>query len=204
MEKENLIKEIKEIIEIVKICPQNLQEKCFEILLSNLIKECDKSKEKKGLTPLQPQEQVGTNINVVEQGNGEVQEEIKLTDLHLKAKKLLDQGITLEEINNVFYKENGELKPLFDDLKSSTMAESQIKLALLEAFKNAIITGDFKFDTNIVKQQCDTYKCFDGANFAKNFKGKKNLFNEDYSRDSTMSLTTAGKKELINTIKQLA
>src|SRR5712691_1933863 len=37
MTKEDLKKELKEILELVKLCPQELQAKCFEILLSDIL-----------------------------------------------------------------------------------------------------------------------------------------------------------------------
>ncbi|MDD2646821.1 MAG: hypothetical protein PHV78_02500 [Patescibacteria group bacterium] len=199
---EKIEQEIKKILEVVKLCPANLQEKCFEVLLTALLNNytCKASVGGKhgGETDQKNQETGGKSVDDLKQ------EEIKITDLHLKAKKLLDQGVTLSEINNIFYKENGELKPVFDDLKSSKMSESQIKLALLEALKNAIQTGDFKFDTFYIRQQCDAYKCFDSANFASNFKKQNKLFNEVYRNGIAMSLTTEGKNELIKVIKELA
>jgi len=37
MNKEEFAKELKEILALVKLCPQNLQEKCFEVLLSYVL-----------------------------------------------------------------------------------------------------------------------------------------------------------------------
>ena len=47
---QNLKSEIKEIIEIVKQCPDTLQEKCFELLLDNYLKSNDQPKTKKATT----------------------------------------------------------------------------------------------------------------------------------------------------------
>lgn len=191
--------EIKKILEVVKLCPTHLQEKCFEILLTTIFKDqklsVDDKKELETQKNNEPKDQNVDNLK---------QEEIKLTDLHVKVKKLLEQGITLEDINNIFYKDEGELKPIFDDLGSSKMRESQIKLALLESLKNAIQTGNFKFSTNYIREQCDTYKCYDSSNFSANFKNQKDMFNEEYKNGISMSLTKKGKDELIKVIKELA
>ncbi len=200
---EKIEAEIKKVLEIVKLCPANLQEKCFEILLTSIISNQEKSKSPTKDLPQKPNESKIDNSKAVDDEHGN-QQEIKLADLHLKAKKLLDQGVTLDEINNIFYKEGGEYKPVFDDLKSSKMSESQIKLALLESLRNAIQTGEFKFNTEFIRQQCDAYKCFDSANFASNFKKQKGLFNEEYKMGIYISLSSEGKKELIKIIKQLA
>jgi len=198
---EKLEEQLKRIVELVKLCPANLQEKCFELLLNNLLLNISNGKLAKDDKPKR---------TLLENPEGAVQkddgkeEEIKLTDLHIKAKKLLEQGLLISDINNAFYKEGEEIKPLFDDLKSSKISESQIKLALIEAFKNSVKTGDFTFNTDVVKQQCEIYKCYDSANFSSYFKNKSNLFSEEYKRSSVMSLSTDGKKELISTIKALA
>lgn len=197
---EKLEQQLKKIIELVKLCPTNLQEKCFEILLNKLLDNSGAEKVSKNEKPVKesldkPEEDI--NKDSVKE------EEIKLTDLHIKAKKLLEQGLSINDINNAFYKEGEEIKPLFDDLKSSKISESQIKLALIEAFKNGIKTGDFKFDTIIVKQQCEVYKCYDANNFATYFKNRSDLFSEPYTRNSVMSLSSEGKKELISVIKAL-
>jgi len=189
---------IKEIIKIVELCPDKYQEKCFEVLLSAFIKNCSDQDPVKGDSEF---------LAEVEKDGAEDfsgQEEITKTDLHVKAKKLLEQGVTLEDINNMFYKEGDELKPLFDDLKSSKMSESQLKLALVEALKNVILTGEYKFNTDEVKRQCEDHKCYDSANYAAIFKKQKNWFNEDYARNTFMTLSADGKKELITVIKQLS
>lgn len=200
---EKIETEIKKILEVVKICPTNLQEKCFEVLLTNTLLGQEKKMDsvKDGLPKPEAAQDEDPEVGDDKHVN---QQEIKLTDLHLKAKKLLDQGISIEEINNIFYKESGEYKPVFDDLKSSKMSESQIKLALIEALRNAIQTGEFKFNTEFIRQQCDTYKCFDSANFASNFKKQKELFNEEYKMGVYITLSPEGKKELVKVIKQLA
>ena len=198
---EKIEQKIKKILEIVKLCPPNLQEKCFEILFIAIIKECDAKLESEVNKKQELQGHIKSEDHAV--GN-QKQEEIKVSDIHLKAKKLLEQGVTIEDINNIFYKEEEELKPLFDDLKSSKMSESQIKLALLEALRNAIQTGEFKFNVDSIKQQCDTYKCFDSPNFATNFRNQKGLFNEDYKKGVNMTLSSKGKNNLVKIIKELA
>jgi hypothetical protein len=200
---ENIEKDLKRIVDLVKLCPSNLQEKCFELLLNGLISESNIKKAPSAQTQDPPPGVIKEEIKM-EEDLTEKQEEIKLSDLHVKARKLLEQGLTLGELNNVFYKENNEIKPLFDDLKSSKVSESQIKIALIEAFKNGYNKGEFSFNTDTVKQQCDVYKCYDQPNFASHFKKQENLFNEQYVRSSVMSLSSEGKKELVKVLKDLA
>jgi hypothetical protein len=46
------------------------------------------------------------------------QRDLVLTDLHLKARKFLTEySISLDDINQLFFIEGEEIKPLYDDLK---------------------------------------------------------------------------------------
>jgi hypothetical protein len=187
--------EIKKILEFVKLCPPNLQEKCFEILLTRALSNSSKGK---GNEQHIGEEEITTPPST------NTGDEIKLADIHTKARKLFEKGISLEQINNLFYKEDGEFKPLFDDLKSTKVSESQIRLSLLEAFKNAIKTGDFSFNTDRIKELCDIYKCYDLANFSTHFKNNRKFFMEDYKKGSVLTLSPVGKTRLVEIIKEIA
>ena len=50
---QNLKGEIKEIIEIVKECPEGLQEKCFELLLENYLASRGEAQVNARTTPMQ-------------------------------------------------------------------------------------------------------------------------------------------------------
>ncbi|HNW71677.1 MAG TPA: hypothetical protein PKZ36_00295 [Candidatus Paceibacterota bacterium] len=199
----NIKEQIKEIIEIVNLCPANLQEKCFDILLSDIIKS-DKTKDeghpKKDEVPDKKEsEDKNKNINLVSNG-----EEFEMKDFHTKTKKIIPKELTLEEINNLFYKEGEEIKPLYDDLKSSKVAESQMRVAIMEALKNGLKTGDFSFNTQTVRELCESYKCYDSANFSAHFKKNGGLFNEEYKNNIIMSLSADGKKEMVKIAKDLS
>lgn len=191
-----------EILSLVKKCPENLQEKCFELLFNYYFSgpnpQQKKSIEVNSENPAQVQ---STPISEATGGD-----EIKLNQIHTKVRSILKNGdLTLDDINNLFYQENSEFKPLYDDLKSAKMADSQIRLTLLGSLKNALSDGEFKISVEEVRSLCDTHKCLDGANFAANFKKSKDLFTEEYKKGTAeISLSPAGKKELVKITTEIA
>src|SRR5207248_8901682 len=113
-----------------------VQEKAFEMLLSQelggtakpataKLEEEDAGKDNEG----------GAEAAIQKRGG----EDLLTGDLHLKARKFLDkQGLSVDDLNELFYKEAGVIKPLFEDLKTTRASESQIRLSLLAALQNAI------------------------------------------------------------------
>lgn len=208
---ETIKKEIKEIVEIVKQCPNELQEKCFEILLNQLLKDASsKSKDPKIQPPLDNVEKDKNPMNTEKQDtdNGKNNDdEISYTLLHIKTRKLLEQGeVSVKDFNNIYYKENGVIKPLYEDLGTTKMSDSQIRLTLLSAFENGLLTGEFEINGETVRQRCQDMKCYDMSNFAGCFTRSKTLFDnfEKYNKDENIKLSNEGKTELIKVLKYLS
>src|SRR5258706_16002273 len=85
--------EIKDIIQIVNECPDSLKEKCFEILLSNMLNENQGRK----IKPLEQKEDNENKFGDLNQktepsikAQNEIDEEISKKDLHVKTKKFLE------------------------------------------------------------------------------------------------------------------
>jgi hypothetical protein len=196
--------QLKQIILLVKECPENIQEKCFELLFNHIVVG---AKSPVPLVVPDQKDETIQNPEAIENGDSlSSGDEIKLSDIHTKAKALIkNNGMTIEDINNLFYKEGGEFKPLFDDLKTTKMADSQIRLALLEALKNALKDGEFRFSIETVRSLCDTHKCYDKSNFAANFRNNKSLFADEYKKGATeIQLSPQGKKELSRIVEEIA
>ncbi len=203
--------EIKEIIEIVNQCPDSLKEKCFELLLSNYLES-----QKKPTTVAQKKETVQgkdeTDSKTTDEvsGNSIGTDDICEKDFHVKIQRFLkDNGVTMETINTLYYKENGELKPFYDTLKSTSMQECQLRLAVLTAFENsfAATNGDLTFNCEVIRARCQTMKCYNATNFASNFKTNKNLWEswpEKYDKEFTVSLSSEGKKKLAEVLLDLS
>ena len=207
-----LKQEIKEIIGIVNECPDTLKVKCFEILLENYLsssaKKSVKPKEAEvHEAPKESEKQDDTSLGDHESSDNE---EISMKDFHVKNRKFLESNkISIDSINEIYYKEEGKLMPLYDSVKSTKMAECQIRLALLTAFENAFTepNGEMSFNGEVIKKKCQDMKCYDSKNFASILKNYANLFVDSpdkYSKSFVYELSTDGKKELANVLRDLA
>lgn len=199
---------VNEIVEIAKECPENLQAICFEILLRHQLELMMPKQDGKASTAAAT-ESKSTEVDTLTtnpETSGSGQDDVAEADLHTKTKHFMKKyQVTVEHINNLFYKENGEIEPLFDDLKTTKMAEAQIRIALLQAFRNGIGTGDFQTTVEAVRTEAKNRKSYDSANFTGNFKNNSSGFDFD-TFDKTVSvlrLSEVGKKQLAELIKEL-
>lgn len=197
-----------EIVEIVKECPENLQALCFELLLRHELEALSPTKKQKESTAESgsgTDETPAERIKPIVEDTAKSQEDLSETDLHVKVKHFMKkQGVSFEQLNNLYYKEGSAILPLYEDLKTTRMAEAQIRIALLQSLQNAIADGEFQCQVANVRTECNERKCYDGGNFAKNFKNNASLFDGDYDKSTaSMKLSEDGKKELAEIIKEL-
>jgi hypothetical protein len=206
---EELKKKILEIGEVVKGLPATVQEKAFEMLLSQELGGTSGRKGKDIDTTIKDQngQKAGNGGGAEAAVQGRGGEDMAQQDLHLKAKKFLDkQGLSLDDLNELFYKEGDAIKPLFEDLKTTKSSESQIRLGLLSALRNAIQNGDFEFSGEDVRQQCQLRKTYDATNFKANFRNNKRLFDkfDSYDKEKPLiRLSDEGREALAKLIKEL-
>jgi len=201
---------VDEFSAIAKSLPENLQVVCFELLLRNHLEgargpseDTRSSTPEKTITPHSPLPAVSTTPPA---DTGAKQEDLKTSDLHLKAKRFLEKyALSLDELNNLFFKEDGQFKPLYEDLKTTRMSENQIRVTLLLALRNAITTGEFEIEVQAVHDECVQRKCFDGKNFSANYNNNGSLFDFTKFTKETRSvrLSEAGRKELADVVKEL-
>lgn len=197
-----------EIVEITKAVPEALQARCFEILLNHhlALQAPAKPAAKPEATAkdAQPAADDGATSQEIAAPS---QDDIQAADLHLKARKFLEKyGLTVADLNEVLFKEGEEFKPLFDDLKTTKLSESQIRIGLVEALKNGIKSGDFQFDGEAVRAECQIRKCYDAANFSATFKNNASLFDgfEGYKKaEPIIRLSETGRKKLSDLIGEL-
>jgi len=205
---DTLKQKVLEFVAITKECPEPLQIKCFELLLADYLahqrpraaEKDKKSEDKKELGSEEKTEDKAAKKSVQ-------QEDIQETDLHVKARQFLKKcALSVEHINQIFFKEEGNFLLLYDDLKTAKAAESQIRIALLHALLNAMHKGDFEFNGESVREEAQIRKCYDPANFAAIFKNNQMLFDsfEKYIKSSpTIKLSAEGKDRLAEIIKAL-
>jgi hypothetical protein len=208
----DLKEKILELAAIAKACPENLQLRCFELLLEDFLASRSGSPQH----IVKPREPAADSVNEDENGpsgtkappsEAPSQEDFADRDLHVKVRKFLkDQSLSIDHINQIFYKEGEVAKPLYEDLKTTKMAESQIRVALLQALKNAVSSGEFEFDGEAVRTEVQLRKCYDPANFTAHFKNNKALFDvfEKYDKQSPkIKLSSEGRVALAAVIKEL-
>lgn len=204
---EKLKQKIMEFVALTKDCPENLQEKCFELLLADYLEQLHPKAPSVAEDAKLPKLTRDEDKKEGEDKKTPQQEDIAETDLHVKARQFLKKsGLTIENINQLFYKEEGNFLPLYDDLKTTKAAESQIRVALLHALLSGMHTGDFEFNGESVRNEVQIRKCFDQPNFATIFKKNSDLFDgfSNYSKTSpTIRLSTDGKARLVEVIKEL-
>lgn len=222
----DLKEEIKEIIEIVALVPEALKVMCFEMLLKDTLTKRHAPHKVPVHVPVTPaaepkapkvaaalMEESGTESDSSsilahgvqpKVGGGS---DIAPTDLHMKTRRFMEKGgLTLEHINNVFYKEDGKFELLITDFGATTIAEGQIRIALMQALQQALVDGDFKTTVSAVREECKIRKCHDQGNFAANFRNNAATFDfGDWSKDVTeLRLSEDGKKALVEVIKKLS
>jgi|HubBroStandDraft_6_1064221.scaffolds.fasta_scaffold477554_1 hypothetical protein len=209
--------DILEIIGIAKECPEPLQAKCLEMLLEDYLKRSGSSARKtppakeietKPPTPADKPEEGETVVLPNDVGNTPSgQRDLVPADVHLKAKKFLNQySLTLDDLNQLFFIEGDEIKPLYDDLKTTKASETQIRIGLLQALRTGITDGEFQFDGEEVREECQERKAYDKNNFPANFKNSASLFVgfDKYDKNSpVLKLTEAGRARLAETIREL-
>ncbi len=189
MKKEQLANEIKEIIELVKICPQNLQEKCFELLLNSILSQKEDSRS----------EPSASNPQVFATGLTIPSEVKKRMDAFSGQYQLSD--IDLCKIFSV--DESGNVNIEVADLKSKKVAQQQRRLALLIGVKHQFAEGTFSVPKDELREECVTYGAYDAANFVQNLKNMKEIF-AGFNATATNKLSPLGRNQAATAIKELA
>lgn len=205
----SLKERVLELAEISKQCPENLQALCFEMLLRDFLdsrqeKSIGKAQVRKG-EPL-PEDTTPAQTTSQDIPDSKGQDDISESDLHIKTRHFMKKcNVSIDQLNNLYYKEGSEIKPLYEDLKTTRMAEGQIRITLLQALRNAMTSGDFDASIDEVRQEATARKCYDKGNFARNFNNNASLFDIDrYDKAApTIRVSDDGKKELAEIIKEL-
>jgi hypothetical protein len=188
LKKDNLKEEIKDILEIVKSCPPNLQEKCFEILLTEALK---------GTSPSVPPSP--TPVPSVGVYSAEVPPEVKKRIRAFAGQN----GLTEDQIAKVFAVDDaGTVSIEATDLKVNKTAKKQRRLALLIGIRHQFMEGSFDVPLDELRELCVTYSAYDPANFAANLKNMKELFS-GFKAGATNKLSPTGKSEGAALIKEL-
>ena len=200
---EKLRDKVFEAVKIAQECPENLQQICFETLLKIML-SAEKETATKSKKPISDKGKQDPKSEIEELSKK--QDDLSKSDLHLKVQRFLDKySLTVENLNQLYYKEGEEILSLYDDLKTTLTSESQVRITLLNCLHSALKTGNFQTTVETVREDTKMRKCYDKNNWANNYNNNAALFNFDkYSRNvKEIMLSEQGKKNLALLIKEL-
>jgi hypothetical protein len=200
-----LNEKVQEFADIAKALPENLQVVCFELLLRHHLEGAQRPPAEPAKPPVSDTP-AAVKTDAIGLPVVEKQEDLKNADLHLKVKRFLEKyALSVNHLNNLFFKENGEVKPLYEDVKTTKTSESQVRITLLLALRNAIKDGDFEIEVEAVREECAQRKCYDSKNFNANYNNNKASFDfEKFDKDTkVVRLSEEGRKGLAQVIQEL-
>ena len=111
----DLKERVLEIVSIAKECPENLQPLCFELLLRDYLGGAERPAALPAADRQRPQsptvdEQPGGGAELPPGDAGTAQQDVRTGDLHMKARKFMERhSISLDHLNQLFYKDAGEI-----------------------------------------------------------------------------------------------
>lgn len=192
MVKEELKKDLKEILEVVKLCPPELQNKCFEVLLQDALARRGHHEQREEFRG----EQAGTAHMDEPQAPGEIRRRM---DLFAK-----QYNLSWQEISRVYSLDQlGNVSIEAADLKATKSSKRQRRLALLCGGRHQFMEGSFDVPLEELRELCVTYATYDAGNFITNLKNSKEIF-AGFKADGANKLSPKGKTELGALIKELA
>jgi len=202
----NVREKVLEIVKIAQECPENLQQVCFETLLRHSLEGGKPARSiEKARREEQETDEKKRPESIVKE-SVEAQDDLTIADLHVKARRFLDKyGLTVNDVNQLFYKEGDQILPLYEELNTTRTSESQVRITLLECLRNGIRSGNFTSSVEAVKGEAERRKCYDVNNWNNNFTNNAILFDfTKYSKNvRTISLSDKGRTELAELIKEL-
>jgi len=175
---EHVRERIKEILEIAETCPEKYQVKCFEVLLESL------------LTPQFPPAAEGT-VQAPDEGAPQKAQQPGFFQQH---------NIAQDVWSKVFNIKGETCDIIVRDLKVKPKSRRQIRLALLGAVANFLVTGKASVTKQWLVDMCKRYGAYDSPNFSAHMRKRVDLF---VARGDVWEITVPGQQEAANVIKEL-
>lgn len=164
MNYETLKEEIKEIAKIAGTVPEPFRQRCFELLLKNLLA---------GSRAMAPPNMAPAGIPAAVAAPTASATTSKAEDAiptPAQVRVFIQKtGVTLQQLGAVVTVAGGEVHFLREPTPSK-IAQGQIQWALLLALRNGIAANSFTVDPEAVRSICQEKGFYDKANFAKNFR----------------------------------
>jgi hypothetical protein len=197
--------EIQEIVEVLKTVPEPLQLRAFEILLQDAI---DRTGGKKRLRQQDAakddeRDEDGTTDKNKDKQRERESEGLDPNTLPMRVKAFMKRtNVTAPQIEKLFHVENKQYEPIWA-VKVTKFSKAQVQIALLHSLQRALTLGEFSFDREEVKTECENRKSYDSKNFKVNFRNNDKYFS-GLEKNGLVSLTDDGMTALANLITELA
>jgi hypothetical protein len=199
MDFEQLKSGITEIAAITATVPEQFRDKCFELLLAELLNEAKPNRDRKEQHKNDPKEDDANAAPAPKSAS-----KMPLTtQIRLFMRKT---GVTPEEIEKVVLYENDEVH-FVKEPHNVPVSQGQIEWALMLALRNGILKDALTADPEDVRSICQEKGYYDTKNFAANFKRgvNANLFKSPLvPQGDAQSLAAEGQDALGKLIKRLA
>jgi hypothetical protein len=193
--------EVQEIVEVVKTVPQELQARAFDLLLQDAIERHS-----------------GRKVQSRRENGGEEDEkkpsatpgrhprpsgDIDPDALPMRVKAFMKRTkVTAPQIAALFHIEADQFEPIWT-IKGAKVSKAQVQVALLQSLHRALTSGEFSFDREEVRTECENKKTYDKTNFKANFRNNGKLFS-GLEKEGLVGLTDEGMTALANLIVELA
>ena len=183
--------QLKQIIELTNLVPQEYRAKCFELLLTHTLHTLTSIGA--GSEPINKPSATSTSTSAAT---------TKPFVLPIDVKAFLSQ-YKLDETKlwKLFLVDGANVRPIYH-LKTTKKATIQIHYALLLALENSLLKGEFQVDIENLRTKCVDQKSYDKINFMTNLKYKQKLF-KSVDKEQPLVLSPDGKSELADLIEEL-
>ncbi len=201
----NLKTEIKEIVEVIKSVPEPLQARAFELLLQDAIdRHSGKRQERRDNDRDDKQHDEGGKDRKPDTSGRKIStNELDPDALPMRVKAFMKRTkVTAPQIAKLFHIEDEQFEPIWT-IEGTKVSKAQVQIALLQSLHRALTSGEFSFDREQVRTECQKRKTYDNTNFKANFQNNSKFFS-GLDKDGLVALTDEGMTELAALITRLA
>jgi hypothetical protein len=205
MDYEKLKNEVQEIAKIAASVPEQFQQRCFDLLLTALLRNGEaagtgkarggEQKPDPGVEPIKPGDEVGRDTRT------------QRLPLNAATRAWMARvGVTDGDLAAVLFVEDGDVH-FIREPNTSKIATAQKDWALLLALRNSLLSNSMSVDAETVRSMLQARGFYDRTNFASNFKNQKTaaLFRAVLEpQGEAQALSNEGQQELGRLIKRLA
>ena len=190
--------QVKAILKIVSLCPESLQEKCFEILLQGYVSSHTPTRGRHAAADAPPPPPPS-------RANGDGAESSippELANRFRTTAKRLD--VPVKRLESLFDFNSEPIIFHALHIPGDAKADKTRNVALLVAAKSYLTTGAWTADWKEVKSQCVDQNCYDAANFATMMKRAQADLFKSLEIGKSMELSSGGVKEAEGLLKKLS